>query len=227
VQRLLERLPSAEQDGTFWAMGIDGAGQRIETVSSNPGHALWAGLLRGKEARPTVDRLLAEDMLCGWGIRTLSGRARTFNPMSYHNGSIWPHDTGICAFGMSRYGERRGAVHITTTMFEAAAQFDMRLPELFCGFPRVPGDAPIAYPVACLPQAWAAGSVFMMLQACLGLRVDGEAGLVEVTNPHLPIGIDHFSILKLGLGDEVFDLHFERHGQSPLRRTVATECLPP
>jgi glycogen debranching enzyme len=129
--------------------------------------------------------------------------------MSYHNGSIWPHDTAICAMGMARYGERRGVVHITTSMFESASQFDMRLPELFCGFPRAPGEPPVAYPVACLPQAWAAGSVFMMLQACLGVSVDGKRGLVRIKDPRLPVGIDHFSLLKLPVGQELIDLHFE------------------
>jgi len=127
--------------------------------------------------------------------------------------------------GMARYGERRGVVHITAAMFESGAQFEMRLPELFCGFPREPGDAPVPYPVACLPQAWAAGSVFMMLQACLGLTVDGEAGVIEVKDPRLPIGIDHFAVLRLGVGPETLDLRFERQGDRVVVRSSAEARL--
>jgi glycogen debranching enzyme len=192
------------------------------------GHLLFSGLPTPERAARVIETLLHPDFASGWGLRTLAiGEAR-YNPMSYHNGSIWPHDTAMCAAGMARYGERRGVVHIAATMFESAAQFEMRLPELFCGFPREAGDPPVAYPVACLPQAWAAGSVFMLLQACLGLRVNGEAGMVELHQPHLPIGIDHFSLLKLSVQDDVFDLHFERMGErvrvkstSPKRLHVA------
>src|SRR5260370_417381 len=101
-QKFLELLAMSDQDGRFWAMGLDGSGQRIETVTSNPGHALWAGLLRGKEARPTVERLIADDMLCGWGLRTLSSKARTFTPLRYHNGSAWPRDNALIALSMQR-----------------------------------------------------------------------------------------------------------------------------
>jgi glycogen debranching enzyme len=224
LRQRIEDLFWMEEAGCY-GLAIDGEGQLCRVRASNMGHLLFAGVPGPDRARRLVETLLHPDFASGWGLRTLAVGEARFNPMSYHNGSIWPHDTAICAFGMARYGERRGAVHITTTMFEAAAQFDMRLPELFCGFPRVLGDAPIAYPVACLPQAWAAGSVFMLLQACLGLRVDGEAGVVEVTDPHLPIGIDHFSILKLGLGDEVFDLHFERQGDRVTVRSTSPKRL--
>jgi glycogen debranching enzyme len=130
--------------------------------------------------------------------------------MSYHNGSVWPHDTAIATMGLARYGEREGVARLTAGQFETAVQFDMRLPELFCGFSRSAGEPPVAYPVACLPQAWAAGSVFMMLQACLGLTVRGDAGEVEVKNPILPIGIDQISIERLAVGKDTIDLTFER-----------------
>jgi glycogen debranching enzyme len=132
--------------------------------------------------------------------------------MSYHNGSIWPHDTAICALGLSRYGEREGVVRLTSTLFETAAELDMRLPELFCGFPRSAGEPPIPYPVACLPQAWAAGSLFMLLQACLGLKVDGANGTVEIHNPRLPVGIDHLNIEQLAVGRDLTTLRFDREG---------------
>jgi glycogen debranching enzyme len=118
----------------------------------------------------------------------------------------------MAVLGMSHYGERDGVVALTAAMFETAASYEMRLPELFCGFPRQPGEPPVAYPVACLPQAWAAGSVYMMLQACLGITVDGEAGTVTIVDPRLPIGIDRLWIARLQVGDDVVSLAFERHG---------------
>jgi glycogen debranching enzyme len=140
------------------------------------------------------------------------GEAR-YNPMSYHNGSVWPHDTAICAMGLSRYGEREGVVALISGLFETANDLQMRLPELFCGFPRSPGEPPVAYPVACLPQAWAAGSLFMMLQACLGLHVDGAKGEVRIQEPRLPIGIDRLSVEGLRVGKSKVDLLFERTGR--------------
>ncbi len=115
--------------------------------------------------------------------------------------------------GLSRYGERDGVVTLTSELFETASKLDMRLPELFCGFPRAAGEPPVGYPVACLPQAWAAGSVFMMLQACLGLSVNGAAGEIEIHDPRLPIGIDQLSIEGLRVGDARTDLLFERKGR--------------
>jgi glycogen debranching enzyme len=130
--------------------------------------------------------------------------------MSYHNGSIWPHDTAICAAGMARYGERDGVAALTKQIFEAAAAFDMRLPELYCGFMRKSGEKPIAYPVACLPQAWAAGSIFLLLQACLGLEIDGWKGGVRLDRPSLPAGIDRLTVSNIAVGAGRIDLHVER-----------------
>jgi glycogen debranching enzyme len=119
----------------------------------------------------------------------------------------------MCVMGMSRYGERDGVVRLTAAMFEAAAKLDMRLPELLCGFPRAAGEAPAPYPVACLPQAWAAGCVFMLLQACLGVTVEAKRRRVEVCDPRLPIGIDQFRIEGLAVGDERLDIAFHRTGR--------------
>jgi len=205
----VEDLFWMEEAGAY-GLAIDGEGKLCRVRASNMGHLLFSGLPSPERAARVIDTLLGPDFASGWGLRTLAVGEARYNPMSYHNGSIWPHDTAICAMGMARYGERRGVTHITSSMFESAAQFDMRLPELFCGFPRRPGDPPVAYPVACLPQAWAAGSVFMMLQACLGVSVDGQTQVVQVHEPHLPVGIDHFSLLKLDVGEHSLDLHFER-----------------
>jgi glycogen debranching enzyme len=133
--------------------------------------------------------------------------------MSYHNGTVWPHDTALAAAGMARCGERDGVVRLLSGLFEAADQFGMRLPELFCGFDRTPGEPPIAYPVACLPQAWAAGSAFMMLEACLGVRIDGRLARVEVDRPRLPIGIDHLTVHDLEVGERRLNLVFQRIGE--------------
>jgi glycogen debranching enzyme len=151
-------------------------------------------------------------MFTGWGVRTLSRAAGRYNPVSYHNGSVWPHDTAIVAAGLARYGFTDHAQRIAEGLLEAAEQFDGRLPELFCGFTRAPSEAPIAYPVACLPQAWSSGSVFMTMQSCLGLEIDGVHGEIQVTRPRLPIGIDHLTIRRLSVGSNQVDLSFQRVG---------------
>jgi glycogen debranching enzyme len=142
--------------------------------------------------------------------------------MSYHNGSVWPHDTAMAAAGMARYGERRAVALLLGEIYAAAAHFHLRLPELFCGFERNPGEPPIAYPVACLPQAWAAGSVFLMLQSALGVSIDAVAGTVEIDDPVLPAGIDRLNVANLKVGDGVVDLAFQQMGNHtvaiPLRR---------
>ena len=141
---------------------------------------------------------------CGRWLKTRS----PFNPMAYHNGSVWPHDTAICATGLARYGDRDNVIKLLSETFEAAVSFNMRLPELFCGFTRQLGEAPVAYPVACLPQAWSAGAVFMLMQACLGLKIDAWRSAVEVTNPRLPIGIDNLFLRHISVGDRRVDVGF-------------------
>ena len=198
------------EDKGFYAIAIDGAGEPCRVRASNPGHLLFTKLVSPERAARVVRNLLSRDFAPGWGVRTLAMGEARYNPMSYHNGSVWPHDTALCALGMSNYGERTGVVALTAALFETAANFEMRLPELFCGFPRLAGEPPVAYPVACLPQAWAAGSVFMMLQACLGLEVTPHAA--TVTDPRLPIGIDRLWIDGLQVGEVTIDLAIERHG---------------
>jgi glycogen debranching enzyme len=146
----------------------------------------------------------------GWGLRTLATGQPRYNPMSYHNGSVWPHDTSLCAAGMARYGERRAVALLLSEIYAAAAHFHLRLPELFCGFERQTGEPPIAYPVACLPQAWAAGSVFLMLQAALGVSIDAFDGRVDVDDPVLPPGIERLNVSNLQVGAGRVDLSFRR-----------------
>ncbi|CAN5379373.1 amylo-alpha-1,6-glucosidase [soil metagenome] len=200
------------EDQQFYGIAIDGDGALCRTRTSNPGHLLFCGLPSPERARKVTEQLLSARFDSGWGVRTLAVGEARYNPMSYHNGSVWPHDTAVCAMGLSRYGERDGVVNLTSGLFETAASFEMRLPELFCGFGRNAGEPPVNYPVACLPQAWAAGSVFMMLQACLGICVNGSGDGIEIVDPRLPIGSDVLAVDGLRVGDEKVDLLFERVG---------------
>jgi glycogen debranching enzyme len=213
-KNFVERLAMSDDNGTFWAMGLDGSGNRIETVTSNPGHALWAGLLRGEDARLTAERLVDADMLCGWGVRTLSSHERRFNPMSYHNGSVWPHDNALIALGMKRVGADTAAREVATQIFEAGLRFPAsRLPELWCGFTRDRRyrSTPAQYPVSCSPQAWAAGSAFMLLQALLGLEADAFGRVVRL-RPMLPTWLGRVSFRKLAVAGSYVDFDVIREG---------------
>lgn len=201
------------EDQGFYALALDGHGQPCRVRASNAGHLLYCGLPAPDRAASVTRQLLDTPFNSGWGLRTLARGEANFNPMSYHNGSVWPHDGALCAAGLARYGERAGVVRLLSGLFETAVNFDMRLPELFCGFPRVRGEEPIAYPVACLPQAWASGSVFMMLQACLGLRVDGARNRIRIDRPHLPIGIETLTVEALPVGERQVTLTFQRIGE--------------
>ncbi|PSJ56705.1 amylo-alpha-1,6-glucosidase [Kumtagia ephedrae] len=217
-RKLAERMRAAVEDH-FWmeelgtyALAIDGNGEKCAVRTSNAGHLLYVGLPSAERAARVAEQLLGARFNSGWGVRTLADDEVPFNPMSYHNGSIWPHDTAICAAGLANYKERDSVVKLMSGMFEAAVHFQMRLPELFCGFTRSPGEAPVAYPVACLPQAWSAGSMFMLMQACLGIRVDGWRGEINIDRPRLPIGIDNLTVRRLAVGKAQVDLHFQRVG---------------
>ncbi len=197
----------------FYAIALDGDDRLCRVRASNAGHLLYVGLPLPERAARVVEQLLDSPFSSGWGIRTLPRGETRFNPMSYHNGSVWPHDTALCAAGLARYGERKGVVRLLAATFEAAAHFEMRLPELFCGFHRAPGEPPIAYPVACLPQAWSSGAVFMILQSCLGLTIDGWKREIHIDRPELPVGIDRLTLHGLSVGEASVDVAFERVGQ--------------
>jgi glycogen debranching enzyme len=196
----------------YYAIAIDGDGAPCRVYASNAGHLLYCGVPSEERAALVAAQLVSSRFSSGWGIRTLAEREPRYNPMSYHNGSIWPHDTSLCAAGISRYGGRANVVQILNDIFETANQFGMRLPELYCGFPRVAGQGPAPYPVACMPQAWASGSVFLLLQACLGIQVDGERHEVHVTRPLLPIGVESLAIRSLPVAGAAIDLDFHRIG---------------
>jgi len=168
-----------------------------------------------------ADRLTAEDMFSGWGLRTLSAGERLYNPMSYHNGSVWPHDTAIAAAGLRRYGQFDAFISIATALFDAALECEnSRMPELFCGFARAPGLGPTRYPVACSPQAWAAGVPFHLLGAMLGLSPDARDNRINLIHPVLPPWLDWVEIRDLRLGESRLDLVVSRGSQ-----TAAVELL--
>ena len=197
----------------FYGIALDGDAQLCRVRASNPGHLLYVGLPCAERATRTAAQLLTPAFASGWGIRTLAEGQPRYNPMSYHNGSVWPHDTALCAAGIARSGNRDGSLRLLRAMFETASHFEMRLPELFCGFPRKHGNTPVSYPVACLPQAWAAGSGFMLLQSCLGVDVDGWANEIRITRPRLPAGIDQVVLRELEVGERTVDLVFQRSGR--------------
>ncbi|MGF6598824.1 glycogen debranching enzyme [Paraburkholderia sp. GAS448] len=198
------------EDSGFYGIALDGRGELCRVLASNAGHLLAFGL-PSKERGEAVARGLESTLFhTGWGVRTLAAGQARFNPMAYHNGSVWPHDNALCARGLARYGAKAAAVRLLQALFQAAVNFDMRLPELFCGFPRRRGEPPTAYPVACLPQAWAAGSPFMMLEACLGLTIDAAKREVVIEQPMLPEGIDWLEVGDLRVGDSTVSITFRR-----------------
>lgn len=211
LRMAVERNFWCESQGCY-GIAIDGEGALCEVSGSNAGHLLYVGLPSIRRAACVIKELLSNRFRSGWGLRTLATGEPRYNPMSYHNGSVWPHDNALCVAGIARYGQREAAVALLGEAFETAVHFEYRVPELFCGFSRVQDAVPVAYPVACLPQAWAAGSAFMLLQACLGLRIDGHHGAIRLVRPHLPTGVDELTLRKLQIGTRTINLVFKRYG---------------
>ncbi|HYD75056.1 glycogen debranching N-terminal domain-containing protein [Ramlibacter sp.] len=198
----------------LYAIAIDASGQRCEVATSNAGHALWSGIAAPEHAARMAERLLQPDFYSGWGIRTVAHGQARYNPMSYHNGSIWPHDNALIAAGLARYGHTLAAMRIFSGLFDTTVHFAQhRLPELFCGFPRRASEGPTLYPVACSPQAWAAAGVYALLQACLGLEVDAQQRAITMQSPRLPEFIETMDIRQLGVGEHCVDLRLHRYGQ--------------
>jgi glycogen debranching enzyme len=189
-------------------MALDGKKRPCEVVSSNAGQCLWTGIVPADAAEAIIHRLLRDDMYTDWGVRTLSARARRYNPMSYHNGSVWPHDTALVGAGFARYGFKREAGRLLEDVFALSLHFERaRLPELLCGFPRRQGYGPTPYPVACAPQSWAAGAPFLLLAALLGLQPDAENGSLVAYKPYLPEFLHDVAINELRLGGSAVGLH--------------------
>lgn len=200
----------SEDLGTY-VLALDGEKRACAVSSSNAGHVLFCGVADRKKALLVGRALMSRHLFSGWGVRTVAANASLYNPMSYHNGSVWPHDCSIVAAGLSRYGMSEAAGRIFSGLFDAACRFsEFRLPELFCGLPRHAGEGPVCYPSACTPQAWASGAVFLLLQASLGIEIDAKAGTIAVTNPFLPDWLNQLAVKNLAVGDGRATLHFLR-----------------
>jgi glycogen debranching enzyme len=227
LRERFERAFWCEDIGTY-AIALDGDGNPCAIQSSNPGQLLYSEIASTERAARVAHALMKPEGFSGWGIRTLAAGAARFNPMSYHNGSVWPHDNALIALGFARYGLKREAAMLFEGMFDVASRMDlMRLPELFCGFPRRRDTAPTLYPVACSPQAWASAVPFAMLEACLGLCCDYERNEVRFEKPTLPQFLDRVTVRNLAIGESQIDMTIERHGEevvvTPLKRTDAVE----
>jgi len=201
------------EDQQYYAGALDGDKRQVETIVSNPGHALYCGVLEQGRAEAISRRVFEPDLFSGWGIRTMSKAATAYNPMSYHNGTVWPHDNALIAAGLKRYGQIEETNRLVTALFEVAQYADyMRLPELFCGFTRRTPSPPVQYPVACSPQAWAAGTPFLLLQAMLGISALAHLNLLTVNKPHLPPWLNEVELRNLRVGDSTLSLAFRREG---------------
>ena len=215
ASRLQEKFEEAFwcEDLSTYAIALDGKKRPCRVRSSNPGHCLLGGIVRKDRALRLSAQLLSEKMFSGWGIRTIGTSEARYNPMSYHNGSIWPHDNSLIAEGFARYGLNGQVRKLLDGLFDAALFIDLnRLPELFCGFVRRPGEGPTLYPVACAPQSWASASVFLLLKSVLGMSITGNPAQVRFHYPELPSCLDEVKIRDLRIGDATVDLHLARHG---------------
>jgi glycogen debranching enzyme len=223
ARRLAERF-----EQTFWcddlgtyALALDGAKRPCKVRSSNAGQLLFSGMVSPERARLVAAGLMRPHFFTGWGIRTVAQGEARYNPMSYHNGSIWPHDNALIALGFARYGFKHSVAHLFKALFDAGSYMDLRrLPELFCGFRREKRRGPTLYPVACAPQAWASATPFTLLEAALGLEFDAKRGEVRLRNPRLPAFLNEVVVRDLRLGPSSVDLRVTRHGDE-----VALEVL--
>jgi glycogen debranching enzyme len=200
------------EDLSTYALALDGNKKLCQVRTSNPGHCLFSGIATRRKAQLVAHTLLSPDFFTGWGIRTVGCEESRYNPLSYHNGSVWPHDNAIIASGLAQYEFRDLAGQILMGLLDVSSAVDLhRLPELFCGLDRRVGQGPTLYPVACSPQAWSAGAVFMLLQACLGITVDAPQGKVIFDRPYLPEGISQLWIRDWWINRNRLDVYLERH----------------
>jgi glycogen debranching enzyme len=198
-----------------YVIALDGKKNQCNVMSSNAGHCLFSGIATPERAAIIAKNLLSEEMFSGWGIRTISALEHRYNPMSYHNGSIWPHDNAMSAYGFSRYNLMSEVAQVTAGTFDSTGYFENhRLPELFCGFDRQKGKSPTSYPVACSPQAWSVGAVFMMIQACLGVKINAAEKKITLCHPVLPSFLTDITITNLRVNNKlvVFQVRKNSHG---------------
>jgi glycogen debranching enzyme len=215
AQALAERFEQAfwcDELGTY-ALALDGDKRACAVRTSNAGQLLFTGIVREDRARIVAAELMRPHFFTGWGIRTVARGEARYNPMSYHDGSIWPHDNALIALGLARYGLKHSVEHVFKGLFDAATYMDLRrLPELFCGFQREKRRGPTLYPVACAPQAWASATPFSLLEAALGLEFDAARGEIRLRNPRLPAFLNEVVLRDLHLGPSSVDLRVRRHG---------------
>jgi glycogen debranching enzyme len=205
-----------EDLGTY-ALALDGHKRACRVRTSNAGHCLYTGIVSPERARRVTETLMSTESFTGWGIRTVANTESRYNPLSYHNGSIWPHDNSIIANGMAKYGSKKMAGQILLALLDLSSEVELRrLPELFCGLKRRPTEGPTLYPVACSPQAWASAAPFLILEGCLGITVQADRGRITFDRPFLPEGIPQLSIRGLRCGKVAADLLLERRNDSVL-----------
>jgi glycogen debranching enzyme len=220
---LRERFESSfwVEDQNYYALALDADKKPADAIGSNAGQCLWTGIVSPARARAVADRLLGPGLFSGWGIRTYAAGQPGYNPLGYHTGTVWPHDTSLIAAGLKRYGLHDEANRLVGSVFEAAQRFpEFRLPELFCGFDRETSPVPVPYPVACSPQAWAAGAPFLFLQTMLGLQPHADRAELELFRPNLPDWLGKVTLTNLRVGDAAVDLLFHRW-----RGTTSAEVL--
>lgn len=209
------------EDQHFCALALDGEGHQVDSITSNPGHCLHLGILTTERASSVAERLRAPDMFNGWGIRTLSSLSPAYNPMGYHIGSVWPHDNSLIAMGLRSLGLIEQALEVTQGLLDMTlAQSYQRPPELFCGYERNGDNAPVQYPVACTPQAWATGSIFQLLHMMVNLVPDAVNNRLRIIDPALPESINQLSLHNLHVGNTLLDLEFERSGSTTACRVA-------
>jgi glycogen debranching enzyme len=209
------------EDQDYCALALDGEGNQVDSITSNPGHCLNLGILSPDKAYSVAERLQAPDMFNGWGIRTLSSLSPAYNPMGYHVGSVWPHDNALTTLGLRSLGLIEQALEISEGLLDMAlSQPYDRPPELFCGYERNGDRRPVQYPVACSPQAWATGSIFQLLQMMINLVPDAPGNCLRIIDPALPDSIDHLLLHNLRVGPTLLDLEFERSGSATSCRVV-------
>ena len=202
-----------EEQSTY-ALALDGRKRPCAVRSSNAGHCLFAGIAAPERAERVARTLVGPELFSGWGVRTIASSETRYNPMSYHNGSVWPHDNGIIAAGLSRYGLDAAIAPLFTALFNASSWMDgYRLPELYCGFHKRDGEGPTLYPVACAPQAWASGLVFHLLQACLRLSLQSDRRTLQISHPILPPFLTYLRLRNVRVPEGAVDLLFEQRSE--------------
>jgi glycogen debranching enzyme len=206
-------------ESDFYAEALDKDKRRVNSITSNPCHGFWSGILSEQRAEALAKRIMQPDMYSGWGIRTLSSSETAYDPQSYHNGSVWPHDNSLITWGLKKYGYADEANRVITSLIDASKHFDYRLPELFCGYPRKADEAPVIYHSTCSPQAWASGSIILFMQTMLGLYPDAPNNVLYV-KPMLPDWLNLVTVKNMVVGGEKISIEFKRVGDRTTFDTI-------